>query len=856
MSETNFFLTIFFSDKKIFFSDLFLGLNFVSYWILSRTEFCLGLHTAVIFSMQSFDISAFVDKEAVKKHYLVCSPLFPKYDSINAFMISIYRKSESQKTDHVKVSSKDKTTNQNNKERTTSINCDKETNLSDTQSRTPPNSETEALHTLASVAVERGNDSNITQTSPTQHLVIENSAVLQNQPCKVIIVNASQSSAMGAVHQGVPILPKPHTLLLPVEYDIQDGNRFVIKTGPTVGICDPRPRAPRSLNNNVLKPIKPKLPVNDVKVNVVRPMKDPPLVTSAQTDSGIREVTEEEGRKETVSVGIQTDGARKSRAIAGTQTVKKTKIVMETETQTSGDYILRKAMKSANILTDNKSCGTHFFPHVQQRSYKSAPNSTQTVEEIPKKSLKRRSRNKSMHNSTQTIGEPPLKKHKPRKTKTVAWQTEPEEIPLPSDQMVQSIETIHTGELLGPVLSVREVNPNQTAQTPQVQTQSEQSQLGTSINTDALQLSSIETQTLQSLTLSHNTTQTQTLWDELEKTLAESISTQTFHDPLGESISTQTFDSFLATNNNTSTDRDSFSATNRTVLDRGASMIDQSHNSSFNDPPHNVSFSEQSQNASFDSSFTQGSASRDPIIGSPVGHMTNMGHFGVQTDESPLSNFFASSSAQTSLFDDTAAFTSIETQTVDDMFEQLLLSNMHTQTADNFLDSLELTDIQTQTYATMDMNNSFESSTQTRVSLDTSHAESQTSVIMDTSSSSLDMETQTQVTMETTNYSQSGSGAQTFAPERLLSTAETQTQFQRMQSVGTNSLNSQSVGTNSKHLQTMGANSRNVQSVGTSSLVELAETETQTLLETLGMNGDPIHSQTQTSWSDVGSPYL
>ena len=55
MSETNFFSDNFFSDKffsqqKIFFLD------FVSDWILFRTEFCLALHTAVVFRMQSFNM--------------------------------------------------------------------------------------------------------------------------------------------------------------------------------------------------------------------------------------------------------------------------------------------------------------------------------------------------------------------------------------------------------------------------------------------------------------------------------------------------------------------------------------------------------------------------------------------------------------------------------------------------------------------------------------------------------------------------------------------------------------------------------------------------------------------------------
>ena len=61
MSETKFSpkkIQEFFSDKifsqqKCFF---FQQKNFVLDWILSRTEFCLGLHTAVVFCMQSFNL--------------------------------------------------------------------------------------------------------------------------------------------------------------------------------------------------------------------------------------------------------------------------------------------------------------------------------------------------------------------------------------------------------------------------------------------------------------------------------------------------------------------------------------------------------------------------------------------------------------------------------------------------------------------------------------------------------------------------------------------------------------------------------------------------------------------------------
>ena len=671
--------------------------------------------------------------------------------------------------------------------------------------------ETEALHTLASVAVERENNSHIGGT-PTTNTTCAKHPSAATQPYKVIVVGRdhvpvhpgiqSPDSGLLPVYPLVPILPKPHTLLLPLECDIQGGNKLIIKTGPTVGICDPNPMGVSSyLNNNVLKPLKPKPPIiNDAGANLTFLKKDQSYVIGTTTDAAetSKRCSLPEVKKDAISVGIQTSNVRKSKSIAGTQTVKKTKIVMETETQTSGDYILRKAMKSANITTQNKSCGT-------PRMYKSSSqNSTQTIDEVQKKSLKRRNRTKSTNSSTQTFEEPPTKKHKPRRTKTVAWQTEPDEIPLPSNQVVQSIQTVHTGELLGPVLSVREIQPHPARP---ISTSSAQTQIDTSFSSDALQLSSIETQTLQSLGLSRSTTETQTLLDELEKTLAESISTQTFPDPLGESTSTQTFDSFLSANNSLMTHTFGTSPENSNMNDSSTEMGNN--------------FGTQSQSESFSPSF-----SRDPIIGSSSSHVTNMGHFGVQTDESPLSNFL-SSSVQTSLFDDTTAFTSIETQTVDDMFEQLL-SNMHTQTTNNFLDSLELTDMQTQTNVTMEMDSSFETSTQTQVSMDTSfgssHAESQTSVTIDTSNPSLDTETQTLVSMDTVNCTAENETQTLRTQTQHLSTAETQTQV----------LGSRTMGT---------------QSVGTSSLVQLAETETQTLLETLGLNGDPIHSQTQTSWT-------
>ena len=276
-------------------------------------------------------------------------------------------------------------------------------------------SEAEALHTLASVAVER--ESNSTRRgTPIPNATNGRDASVVTQQCKVIVVGRNnvpihpgiQPSDSGRRPVGIPILPKPHTLLLPLKCDIQGGNTIIIKTGPTVGICDSNPVS--YVNKNVLKPLKPKPPTtNDVGANLTSPKKD--QLSATITDAAqIRErCSSPEVKKAVISVGIQTSTARKSKSIAGTQTSKRTKIVMETETQTSGDYILRKAMKSANITTQNKSCGTH-------RMYKtSSQNSTQTTDEVHKKSLKRRSRTKSTNSSTQTFEEPATKKHKPRR---------------------------------------------------------------------------------------------------------------------------------------------------------------------------------------------------------------------------------------------------------------------------------------------------------------------------------------------------------------------------------------------------------------------------------------------------------
>ena len=53
----------FFFAKNLSQTGFYLGLNFVSDWILSRTEyclgFCLGIHTAVVFRMQSFNCYLF-----------------------------------------------------------------------------------------------------------------------------------------------------------------------------------------------------------------------------------------------------------------------------------------------------------------------------------------------------------------------------------------------------------------------------------------------------------------------------------------------------------------------------------------------------------------------------------------------------------------------------------------------------------------------------------------------------------------------------------------------------------------------------------------------------------------------------
>ena len=55
-SDNFFFRQIFFLTKNLFLG-FFLRMNFVFDWNLSRTEFCLGLHTAVVFRMQSFNVS-------------------------------------------------------------------------------------------------------------------------------------------------------------------------------------------------------------------------------------------------------------------------------------------------------------------------------------------------------------------------------------------------------------------------------------------------------------------------------------------------------------------------------------------------------------------------------------------------------------------------------------------------------------------------------------------------------------------------------------------------------------------------------------------------------------------------------
>ena len=574
----------------------------------------------------------------------------------------------------------------------------------------------------------------------------------------------------------VPILPKPHTLLLPLEYEIHEGRRFVIKTGPTVAICDPFPPVPRFEPEppRALRTLKP-------KVSTVCSAKHVAAIGSQVLQLKTTDEDKEPAhlRTHSINVDVQTGSGKKSRG-----TKARTKIVMETETQTSGEYILRKPRKRTNVSLRTQSCGTH----TATDGFNFAQSGTQTIDEpIPH----RRAPTKRRSESSQTTGEPFPKRQKTRKTKSVAWQTEPEEIPLPGNQVVQSIQTVHSGELVGTLLSVRQVN--------QASTSSVQTHLDCCINTDQLQLSSIETQTLQSQELSHNATQTQALWEELEQTLAESISTQTFPDLLGETTSTQTFDSFLSS-----------------AREFGAG------NSRLNSSTR-VRSETSAQNTGYPTGV--GQDLQDPIIG---GSEIPIGHSGAQTDESSLSNFL-SSSAQTSLFDDTTAFTSIETQTMDDMFEQFL-SNMHTQTMD-FFNNLELSDIQTQTQEVpLDFlpGDSFETSTQTPVAMATgsSHAEAQTSVSMDTSNFFLDTETQTLVTFDATENASSESATQTLLPMttgNTLATAETQTHAQ------------------------------NTQSVGTSSLVELTESETQTLLlETLGLNDVPIHSETQTSW-DPGS---
>ena len=47
----------FFFWQNIFLpTNLFLRLNFISDWLFSRTRFCLGLHVAAVFRMQSFNV--------------------------------------------------------------------------------------------------------------------------------------------------------------------------------------------------------------------------------------------------------------------------------------------------------------------------------------------------------------------------------------------------------------------------------------------------------------------------------------------------------------------------------------------------------------------------------------------------------------------------------------------------------------------------------------------------------------------------------------------------------------------------------------------------------------------------------
>ncbi len=618
------------------------------------------------------------------------------------------------------------------------------------------------------------------------HIQGEQTQFSESEPALPAYPAAATGSirASVAAQPFVPILPKPHTVLVPVECNLQDGNKLVFKTGPAVGICDTNVQARQVFSRAVPRRLLPKVSGSSVS-------------EATEKAAGIRTASEDAAsEKPTPGFLSASSSQQHTKGTAGTQTTRQTKIVMEMETQTSGNYVERRTRKHPHVSVRNQSCGTQHFSRVQKKKHRCAQSGTQTAADMtapPRRRPVRRQRCES----SQTTDHPSLhKEKKPKRTKTVAWQTEPAEIPLRSNQVAQSIQTLQTGELQGTLLSVREVTPGGV----QSSTSSAPTHQEMSVNTEDLQWSTIETQTLQEM--SHNATQTQAMWEELETLLASS-STQTFSDLVGASISTQTLDSFLASNNG---------ALNPRVNSVGT-LVDTAQTTSFG--------MEYSQ----DSSFLE-SDPLDPIMGRPSTSASAIGQFGVQTDQSPLSGLFSSSAAQTSVFDDTTAFASIETQTVDEMFEQFL-SNIHTQTGDSFFDPLGLSDIQTQTHedpANLH-NSSFEMSTQT----DTSHAAAQTSVTMETSSQCLDMETQTSLSVETTKNQSSDSGTQTSSssaawPQRQ-ATAETQTHPRSSFSAAARG-----------------------------SLVELTETETQTLLlETLGLNDVPIHSETQTAWNEPNS---
>ncbi len=745
-------------------------------------------------------------------------------------------------------------------------------------------------------------------------------------PSKDKLRSASSSPKI----KGPPhIVPKPHTILMPMACEVQDGNKLVLKQPlpseipAIVGICDPGDPSKSSLFQRKIHPLLPK-PVsivpqrensagiekgNQATNSSASPIEVPKISAKNKVNSGVS----------SVAIGIQTVSPPKRKSSS------RTKIVTETETQTSGDYILKTAMKSAKIAVKRKSCGAQVTPKGHKRKYESMQSSTQTQGTLPKKIPRKRGA---------------------RKTKSVAWQTEP----LPRNVMVQSVQTCHR-DLEGTLLSVTDntspsgvghlpygvpASSSQNFANPMLygsmacslsqrdfsgnvgRTNSTQTHMSSGSNTEPQNFSSMETQTLGSpqhfttietqtlnslgLSQSHTTTQTQAMWDELEKTLAESISTQTFPDPLGESTSTQTLESFLA------------SLDNETTLNTGnpLPLASGSHSGT-------TSLVTQSTQAAIGSSL-----SHDPVLGassladisqvtsatsrsagirlnSPTDlHVTNpindVGEFGVQTDMplnpplSPLSNLL-SSGVQTSHYDDTSAYMNIETQTVDDMFEQFL-SNMHTQTTDNFLDSMEFSDIQTQTTSAIGSNTSFESSTQTHATTGTQvqtpltveivlekpvttgidagtstctlESQSQTATGVATNppsnnqihihaatetNPSLDIHTQTHVSMEANPSFDNQTQTTVSMDQNQISENGTQTIFSPLHRTQDSSTVETQTSLHSAQALANGIDMSRQQ----------IEMETQTLVQTLSIGDELpplIDSHTQTAWGELRSPSL